>query len=211
MPGKSLFIVLLIAATLTGCATSQLRVIQAPTEAPAQTTIMAGSDYPEPGGNETVSKSIPYPEQNALPAGQPEYPSPIASTPASQPAYPAPSVTQASGATQSWEPQPGDDKLQRGNAYLDSRQILTQESFPPQFMLELKGNLPTPCHKLRVKVNPPDANKQIQVEVYSLADPAEICIQVLEAFQVSVPLKNLASGTYQVSVNQEPVGELKVP
>ena len=78
-------------------------------------------------------------------------------------------------------------------------------------MLELKGNLPTPCHKLRVKVNPPDANQQIQVEVYSLADPAEICIQVLEAFQVSVPLKELPSGTYQVSVNQQPVGELTVP
>ena len=115
------------------------------------------------------------------------------------------------GAAQPWEPQPGDDKLQRGNVYLDSQQILTLESFPPQFVLELKGNLPTPCHKLRVKVNPPDANRQIQVEVYSLADPAEICIQVLEAFQVSVPLKDLSSGTYQVSVNQQPVGELTVP
>jgi hypothetical protein len=211
MPGKNLLIIFIISATLTGCATSQPRVIQAPTEAPAQTTILAGGDYPEPGSSETVSKSIPYPEQNALPAGQPEYPSPIASAPAAQPAYPMPSVTQASGAAQSWEPQPGDDKLQRGNVYLDSRQILTLESFPPQFILELKGNLPTPCHKLRVKVNPPNASKQIQVEVYSLADPAEICIQVLEAFQVSVPLKDLASGTYPVSVNQESVGELKVP
>ena len=38
MPGKSLLIVLLFAAILTGCATSQLRVIQAPTEAPVQPT-----------------------------------------------------------------------------------------------------------------------------------------------------------------------------
>jgi hypothetical protein len=204
MPGKSLFIVLIIAAILTGCATSQLRVIQAPTEAPVQPTIMAGS-------NETAPKTIPYPEQNGLPAEQPEYPGPITITPAGQLAYPVPVVTQASSAAQPWEPQPGDDKLQRGNVYLDSQQILTLESNPAQFVLELKGNLPTPCHKLRVKVNPPDASGQIQVEVYSLVDPAEICIQVLEPFQASVPLKDLSSGTYQVSVNQEAVGELKVP
>jgi hypothetical protein len=211
MPGKSLFIVLLVASILTGCTTSQLRVIPAPTGSPIQPTIMAGSDYPQPGSNETVAKSIPYPEQNGLPARQPEYPLPEASASAGRSPYPSPAITQAPASTQPWEPQPGDDKLQRGNVYLDSQQILTLESFPPQFMLELKGNLPTPCNKLRVKVNPPDANQQIQVEVYSLADPAEICIQVLEAFQVSVPLKDLAGGTYQVLVNQQPAGELTVP
>jgi hypothetical protein len=204
MPGKSLFLVLVIATILTGCATSQLRVIRAPTEAPVQPTIMAGS-------NETTPNGIPYPEQNALPAGLPEYPGPAANTPAGQAAYPLPSVTQASETTQPWDPQPGDDKLQRGIVYLDSQQILTLESNPAQFVLELKGNLPTPCHKLRVKVNPPDASGEIQVEVYSLVDPAEICIQVLEPFLASVPLTDLSSGTYQVSVNQEAAGELKVP
>jgi hypothetical protein len=211
MPGKSLLIVLLITVILTGCATSQLRVIQAPTEAPGQPTVKVGSDYPPPGSNKAVSKGIPYPDQNALPAGQPEYPPPQASVPAGQAPYPVPAVPQAPVASPPWEQQPGDDKLQRGNVYLDSQQILTLESFPPQFMLELKGNLPTPCHKLRVKVNPPDENQQIQVEVYSLANPAEICIQVLEAFQVSVPLKDLSSGVYQVLVNQQPAGELTVP
>jgi len=211
MPGKRLLIVLLIAFILTGCATSQLRVIQAPTEAPVQPTIMVGSEYPSPSGNETVSKSVPYPEQNALPAVQPEYPVPQASPPAGQAPYPLPVVTQAPGEAQPWEPQPGDDKLQRGNVYLDIQEILTLESFPPQFVLELKGNLPTPCNKLRVKVNPPDTNRQIQAEVYSLVNPAEICIQVLEAFQVSVPLKGLPAGTYKVLVNQQPVGELTVP
>jgi hypothetical protein len=196
MPGRSLFTLILVAFILTGCATSQLRVIKVPTEAPLQPTIMVGGDYPQPGGNATVSKGVPYPE-NAQPAGQ---------TP-----YPQPAVTQAPGAPQPWEPQPGDDKLQRGNVYLDSQQIVTLESFPPQFVLELKGNLPTPCNKLRVKLNMPDANRQLQVEVYSLADPAEICIQILEAFQVSVPLKSLPSGTYQVLVNQQPVGDLTVP
>ena len=211
MPGKNLFIVLLIAAILTGCATSQIRVIQAPTGTPIQPTIMADSDYPLPGSNETVSKSVPYPQQNALLAEQPEYPYPQVSAPAGQAPNPLPAITQAPGAAQPWSPQPGDDKLQRGNVYLDSQQILTLESFPPQFMLELKGNLPTPCNKLRVKVNPPDANRQIQVEVYSLVDPVEICIQVLEAFQVSVPLKDLSSGAYKVLVNQQTVGELTVP
>jgi hypothetical protein len=211
MPGKSLLNVLLIAVILTGCATSQLRVIPAPTEAPVQPAVKVGGDYPPPDSNAIVSKGIPYPDQNALPAGQPEYPPPQASVPAVQAPYPSPVVPQAPVASPPWEPQPGDDKLQRGNVYLDSQQILTLESFPPQFVLELKGNLPTPCHKLRIKVNPPDANQQINVDVYSLVDPAEICIQVLEAFQVSVPLKDLPSGAYQVLVNQQPAGELTVP
>jgi hypothetical protein len=211
MPGKSAFITLLVAVILTGCATSPLRVIQAPTEAPVQPTNMGGSDYPSPSGNETLPKSIPYPEQNALPAVQPEYPVPQASPIAGQTPYPLPAVTQAPGEAQPWEPQSSDDKLQRGNIYLDSQKILTLESFPPQFVLDLKGSLPTPCNKLRVQVKPADANRQIRVEVYSLVNPTEICIQVLEAFQVSVPLRDLLAGTYQVLVNDQPIGVLTVP
>ncbi len=45
------------------------------------------------------------------------------------------------------------------------------------YALNLKGNLPTPCHALRVKVNPPNARNQIMIEIYSLSDPNKICAE----------------------------------
>jgi hypothetical protein len=46
------------------------------------------------------------------------------------------------------------------------------------------------------------------VNVYSLVDPAEICIQVLEKFESNIPLGSYSSGNYTVLVNGEPVGEI---
>ena len=108
-----------------------------------------------------------------------------------------------------WKPSPGDENLKRGQVFLDKTEILTMESFPPQFMLHIKGALPTPCHKLRVEVGKPDEQNRIDVEVYSLSDPNEVCIQVLQAFDENIPLGSYPSGTYTVYVNGEKVGELK--
>jgi hypothetical protein len=101
--------------------------------------------------------------------------------------------------------------MQRGIVYIDEQNILITESFPPQFELALKGNLPTPCHQLRVQIPEPDRSNQIQVEVYSLVKPGEICIQVLEPFEVQIPLKDLPSGQYTVWVNGEKAGNVDVP
>jgi hypothetical protein len=207
MTARKLLPLLVTSVLLSACATSQLRIVPKPTEAPVQPTIIVGSEYPTPISNNVSSKNLPYPEQGAMPVDQSEYPAPLQGTLDK----PAPQDTPAPGIEPSWDPQPGDDKLQRGNVYIDSQQILTLESFPPQFMLALKGNLPTPCHKLRIIVNPPDSNQQIQVEVYSLVNPDEICIQMLEPFQASVTLKDLPAGTYEVLVNQQPAGTLTVP
>jgi hypothetical protein len=100
-----------------------------------------------------------------------------------------------------WAPQPGDEKLSRGETFINEQQILVMESYPPQFLLTLKGALPTPCHELRVAVNIPEEKQRVDVEVYSLVDPGEICIQVLEPFEAQVPLKGLTSGQYVVYVN----------
>jgi hypothetical protein len=105
-----------------------------------------------------------------------------------------------------WEPAVGDENLVRGEAFIEEQDILVLESFPPQFVLRLSGALPTPCHQLRVKVNGPNAQDQIQVEVYSLAKPDEICIQVLEPFEESIPLGSYTSGEYAVLVNGKQAG-----
>jgi hypothetical protein len=108
----------------------------------------------------------------------------------------------------SWEPAAGDDLLIKGEVTLTKTELLALESFPVQYMLSLSGMLPTPCHRLRVAISEPDDNDQINVNVYSLVDPAEICIQVLEKFESNIPLGSYSSGNYTVLVNGEPVGEI---
>jgi hypothetical protein len=70
------------------------------------------------------------------------------------------------------------------------------------------GSLPTPCHQLRVVIDEPDDQNQIQVQIYSLVDPNTVCIQVLETFDATIPLGSYASGSYTLFVNGEKVGDI---
>ena len=108
-----------------------------------------------------------------------------------------------------WEPTDGDEDLIRGEVFINDAQVLILESDPHQSLLSLSGALPTPCHQLRVLVPEPDDQDQIWVEVYSLSDPAEICIQVLEPLEVSIPLGEYSRGEYEVLVNGESIGSIK--
>jgi hypothetical protein len=58
-----------------------------------------------------------------------------------------------------------------------------------------------------VIANPPDDQNQIQVEVYSVIDPEQMCIQVLEPLEANIGLGSFPSGHYTVFVNGEQVGE----
>jgi len=108
-----------------------------------------------------------------------------------------------------YAPHPEDNILSRGEVFLDSKGLATLESYPPQFLLQLKGNLPTPCHKLRIAASPPDANNKVNVEVYSVVNPGEICIQVLAPFEVNYPLGSYPTGKYTLWVNGEMIAEFQ--
>lgn len=107
----------------------------------------------------------------------------------------------------SFSPNPGDTKLERGSVFMSNSELLIRESYPVQIALVLSGELPTPCHQLRVNMNPPDAENKIQVEAYTVFDPAMNCIQVLKPFQENVELGTFPSGHYTVWVNENQVGE----
>lgn len=110
----------------------------------------------------------------------------------------------------SWEPVPGDAKLNRGEVSITKQEIQVEASDPGQPVLFLSGTLSTPCHQLRVTISKPDKQNQINVDVYSVFDPAEICIQVLESFEVKIPLGEFSSGSqipYTVVVNGQPAGQ----
>ena len=106
-----------------------------------------------------------------------------------------------------FEPLPGDNKLTRGTAIVNSASLLILESYPIQVQLLLYGYLPNPCHQLRVLVNPPDTDKRIDIEVYSVYDAEMLCIEVIKEFETSVSLGSFPAGHYQVFVNGEPAGE----
>ena len=110
---------------------------------------------------------------------------------------------------ENFAPNPGDEGLTRGEAYLDQTELLTLESYPLQFMLNLKGNLPTPCHQLRIAVSKPDAENRVNVEVYSIADPDMICAEVLAPFEVNYSLGSYPSGIYSLWVNGNQVAEFE--
>jgi hypothetical protein len=104
-------------------------------------------------------------------------------------------------------PQPEDKNLSRGTAFVHEASLLIRESYPPQISLHIKGDLPTPCHLLRVEIKEPTPENQVNIDVYSLVDPDLICTQILAPFDESIDLGTFPGGHYSVSVNGEPAGE----
>jgi len=86
---------------------------------------------------------------------------------------------------------------------------LTLESFPLQFTLHIVGNLPTPCNALRVAISPPDAGNKILMDVYSVINPNRVCTQVLQPFDVNIPLGSFPQGNYSLWINGELVAEFQ--
>lgn len=104
-------------------------------------------------------------------------------------------------------PSPSDSNLMREPVFLESTDLLTLESYPLQFTLAIQGNLPSPCHKVRVAANAPDSDNKIVVEVYSVVDPNTVCTQVIEPFELNFPLGSYPPGKYTLWVNGEQAAE----
>ena len=104
-------------------------------------------------------------------------------------------------------PKPEDKNLSRDIVYIEEASLVIRESFPPQISLSLKGNLPTPCHQLRAEIRPPDPEKKIMADVYSVRDPDQVCVETLEPFEEFIDLGTFPTGHYTVWVNGELAGE----
>jgi len=108
-----------------------------------------------------------------------------------------------------YTPSDTDVKWVRGKAYIDkagSSLTVTNENLT-QATLHLVGNLPNPCYQLRVEIKKPDDKNRIEIQVYAVADPDKVCAEVLQPFDVQVPLGEFASAKYSVYVNDELFGE----
>lgn len=111
----------------------------------------------------------------------------------------------------SLQPQPGDDKLERGGVEITATEIFTLESFPPQFMVKIEGNKATPCHQLRAVIGEPGESKEIRIDVYTIFSTELACVQMIEAFNVNLPLGSYTAGTYAVYVNDAQIGQIVAP
>jgi hypothetical protein len=144
---------------------------------------------------------VPMPDPSPVLNPNPQSPdSPVTSPP-------QPNSTPIGTPDMPFAPQPDDTNLSRGNVFINESSLVIRESFPPQISLSLSGDLPTPCHELRVDIEEPDAENKINVAVYSVVDPDQVCIQVLEPFQANIDVGIFPSGHYTVWVNEEMMGE----
>lgn len=109
--------------------------------------------------------------------------------------------------TMAYQPLPSDSTLERVDIYPDFANLYISQSTPVKVSLELNGNLPNGCHQLRVNVQPPNDQNQILIEVYSVVDSGAICAQVIQEFEVSVPLGSFPAGHYTVIVNGTEIGQ----
>jgi hypothetical protein len=163
----------------------------------------------------TETQTIPTPYPGPIISTIPvlPYPEPVMETPLPpSPAYPEPGTPETGIPVippSGYEPQPGDNNLRRDQVFLElaSSKIISTTTDPSQVTAILQGNLPDPCHSLRVVVTQPDANNVIILDVYSVVDPAEVCITVLEPFTANIPLGSYSGDQYTVMANGEKLGE----
>jgi hypothetical protein len=98
----------------------------------------------------------------------------------------------------------------QGVVSIEKAQILLLESFPVQVQLQLEGYKPTPCHTLQWGVSEPDSQGRIDVEVRAGIESELLCIQVVERFEVRIPLGDYTEGAFSVWVNGEQVGAFEL-
>lgn len=81
--------------------------------------------------------------------------------------------------------------------------LLVMESFPMQVRLDVGGDLPTPCHRPFWTVV--DDGTTIAVTIVSAAAPDQVCIQVIEPVEFSIPLGDYSTSRV-VTVNGAEIG-----
>lgn len=107
-----------------------------------------------------------------------------------------------------YAPQPGDNNLMAGDIKIDSSSVFLAESQPPQVMVNFAYFLPTPCYQLRVEPSGPDAQNQIHLKAYAVAEKDKPCalMPLATPLQANLNLGSLPKGHYTVFLNGDQIG-----
>jgi hypothetical protein len=197
---KAILILSLFTITISGCSVVDRFKKAEPTPSPTAEVNLPPAEtgipypepkaYPQPLEAPTQIMPIPYPEPNQSPAIE---------NPATVPSSISP-----------LEPLPDETNMQRDKVYIEKIEFVMPKSSPGEVLLHLSGSLPTPCHRLRAEVSKPDKDNRILVKVYSLIDPNQTCIQVIQPFDSQFSLGSMKSGNYTLWINGEQVNKFSL-
>jgi hypothetical protein len=108
-----------------------------------------------------------------------------------------------------YAPKTGDLNLKQDRVILTSLSLSERfDLTPTRAELHILGSMPSVCSELRIKVNPPDLKYQINIEVYSVADPKLKCENVFQQVETTILLGAYSAGQYTVWVNGNSVGSI---
>ena len=98
----------------------------------------------------------------------------------------------------------GQGRPATGPFYLDSTELNIAESFPLQIFVAVEGSQPTPCDE--VDWTWTQDGDRIDIDLYTVADPAATCIQALQPVSFTISLGSFETGTYTIYINEEEIG-----
>ncbi len=127
--------------------------------------------------------------------------------------YPAPANEEiGSGIEPPAEPtteeESGSGMLTQADLSITNVEVRVENGNPTKVSLVITGNLPTPCHQFAYTLGQPDSTGSINIDVFSLVDPDQICTQNIQPFEQVIDLGSFPSGQYTILVNGEVVQEL---
>ena len=108
-----------------------------------------------------------------------------------------------------FSPKVEDLSLKQGGIILTSLSLSERYDLTPlRAELHILGSLPSVCSELRVKVNPPNLEYQIGIEIYSVVGPKLNCENVLQQVDTIILLGAYSTGQYTIWVNDSYVGDI---
>jgi len=93
------------------------------------------------------------------------------------------------------EPVAGDADLNRGEVSLIDKESRWKQAMHRSICFSFQERYPPPAINCALPFPGQMRRNQIYVETYSVFDPSEICIQVLESFEENIPLGSFSSGS----------------
>jgi hypothetical protein len=108
-----------------------------------------------------------------------------------------------------YEPKVEDVSMKQDGVILTSLGLSERFDLTPiRPQLHILGSMPSVCSELRIKVNPPNNNYQINIEIYSVASPRLNCENVFQQVDTTILLGIYSAGQYTIWVNDEFVGSM---
>jgi hypothetical protein len=108
-----------------------------------------------------------------------------------------------------YAPKTEDLNLKEDGVILTSTSLSERYDLTPiRSELHVLGSMPSVCNELRINVNPPNSEYQVNIEIYSVADPNRKCENVFQQFKITMLLGEYSPGQYTVRVNENIVGSL---